>query len=68
MQELVLSFVPTLRAWLGAIVKTANFIDQPVESVDLLSMLRLRHHLALTRRTQCTASVVPIALRICGHV
>lgn len=57
-QELFSNFIPTLRTWLSAIVKTANFIDQPVESVDLLSMLRVRHHLALTRRTQYTASVV----------
>lgn len=58
LQEVFSSFVPMLRAWLSAIVKTANFIDQPVESVDLLSLLRVRHHLALTRRTQYTASVV----------
>lgn len=44
-------FVPTLRAWLSAIVKAANFIDQPVESVDLRQLLRARHHLLLTRST-----------------
>jgi len=50
--------VPTLRGWLSAIVKAANFLDQPVESVDLQALLRVRHHIVLTRRTQLTASVV----------
>lgn len=56
--ELFTVFIPSLRTWLGAIVKAANFIDQPVESVDLRSALRVRHHLVLTRRTSAIASVV----------
>lgn len=56
--ELFNTFIPTLRTWLGAIVKAANFIDQPVESVDLKNELRSRHHLILTRRTTVAASVV----------
>ncbi|CAK0899126.1 unnamed protein product [Prorocentrum cordatum] len=56
--ELLTGFTPTLRTWLGAIVRAPNFIDQPVESVDLQSLLRARDHLILTRRTALTASVV----------
>lgn len=57
-QELVNNFVPCLKSWLAAIVKTANFIDQPVESVDLQALLTVRHHAILTRRTSQLASVV----------
>eukprot|EP00929_Paragymnodinium_shiwhaense_P079029 TRINITY_DN41056_c0_g1_i1.p1 TRINITY_DN41056_c0_g1~~TRINITY_DN41056_c0_g1_i1.p1 ORF type:complete len:3335 (+),score=785.03 TRINITY_DN41056_c0_g1_i1:162-10166(+) len=56
--ELFNVFIPTLRSWLSAIVKAANFIDNPVESVDLRTMLKVRHHLLLTRSTAMTASVV----------
>jgi len=62
LKDLIDSFIPALRTWLSAIVKTANFVDESVESVDLKALLCIRHHLILTRRTPYMVGVVMFKL------
>jgi len=52
------NFIPIMKEWLSAIVKAANFVDQPVQSVNLKNILQRRHHVILIRNTSKVAQVV----------